>query len=75
MYDLCSRAFWIIRPTMSRTKARKQFRAQTLLHDMAERGIYVCAVSKAGPTLSPTPRQWKPPPSRSPGREASAAAW
>jgi tRNA-splicing ligase RtcB len=36
--------------TMSRTKARKQFRAQTLLHDMAERGIYVRAVSKAGLT-------------------------
>ena len=35
---------------MSRTKARKQFRAQTLLHDMAERGIYVRAVSKAGLT-------------------------
>src|SRR6266511_4671555 len=36
--------------TMSRTKARKQFRAQTLLHDMAERGIYVRAVSQAGLT-------------------------
>jgi tRNA-splicing ligase RtcB len=36
--------------TMSRTKARKQFRAQTLLRDMAERGIYVRAVSKAGLT-------------------------
>jgi tRNA-splicing ligase RtcB len=35
---------------MSRTKARKQFRTQTLLHDMAERGIYVRAVSKAGLT-------------------------
>lgn len=34
--------------TMSRTKARKQFRAQTLLHDMAERGIYVRSVSKRG---------------------------
>ena len=36
--------------TMSRTKARKQFRAETLLHDMAERGIYVRAVSKSGLT-------------------------
>jgi tRNA-splicing ligase RtcB len=36
--------------TMSRTQARKQFRAQTLLQDMAERGIYVRAVSKAGLT-------------------------
>jgi tRNA-splicing ligase RtcB len=34
--------------TMSRTKARKQFRAQALLQDMAERGIYVRAVSKGG---------------------------
>jgi tRNA-splicing ligase RtcB len=36
--------------TMSRTKARKQFRAQTLLQEMAERGIYVRAVSQAGLT-------------------------
>ena len=35
--------------TMSRTKARKQFRAQTLLEEMAERGIYVRAVSEGGP--------------------------
>ena len=34
--------------TMSRAKARKQFRAQTLLQDMAERGIYVRSVSKRG---------------------------
>jgi tRNA-splicing ligase RtcB len=34
--------------SMSRTKARKQFRAQTLLDDMAQRGIYVRAVSKRG---------------------------
>jgi tRNA-splicing ligase RtcB len=34
--------------TMSRTQARKQFRAQTLLQDMAARGIYVRAVSKSG---------------------------
>jgi hypothetical protein len=27
------------------------------------------------PTLSPTPRHWKPPPSRSPVRAACAAAW
>jgi tRNA-splicing ligase RtcB len=34
--------------TMSRTQARKKFRAQTLLQDMAARGIYVRAVSKGG---------------------------
>ena len=34
--------------TMSRTKARQQFHAQTLLQDMAERGIYVRSVSKRG---------------------------
>lgn len=33
---------------MSRTKARKQFRPQALLKDMAERGIYVRSVSKRG---------------------------
>jgi tRNA-splicing ligase RtcB len=36
--------------TMSRTRARKQFRAQTLLQDMAERGIYVRSVSRGGLT-------------------------
>jgi tRNA-splicing ligase RtcB len=35
---------------MSRTQARKQFRAQTLLQDMAERGIYVRSVSRGGLT-------------------------
>jgi tRNA-splicing ligase RtcB len=35
---------------MSRTKARKQFRAQTLLQDMDERGIYVRSVSRGGLT-------------------------
>jgi tRNA-splicing ligase RtcB len=35
---------------MSRTQARKQFRAQTLLQDMAERGIYVRSVSRSGLT-------------------------
>jgi tRNA-splicing ligase RtcB len=34
--------------SMSRTKARQQFHAQTLLQDMAERGIYVRSVSKRG---------------------------
>lgn len=34
--------------TMSRTQARKQFRAKTLLQDMATRGIYVRAVSRSG---------------------------
>jgi tRNA-splicing ligase RtcB len=36
--------------TMSRTRARKQFRAHTLLQDMAERGIYVRSVSRSGLT-------------------------
>jgi tRNA-splicing ligase RtcB len=36
--------------TMSRTKARKEFRAQTLIDNMAERGIYVRTVSKRGLT-------------------------
>jgi tRNA-splicing ligase RtcB len=36
--------------TMSRTKARKQFHAQRLLQDMAERGIYVRSVSRSGLT-------------------------
>jgi tRNA-splicing ligase RtcB len=35
---------------MSRTKARKQFRAQTLLEEMAARGIYVRSVSRSGLT-------------------------
>ncbi len=34
--------------TMSRTQARKHFRAKTLLQDMAARGIYVRAVSNSG---------------------------
>lgn len=34
--------------TMSRTQARKRFRAKTLLQDMAARGIYVRAVSNSG---------------------------
>lgn len=34
--------------TLSRTKARKEFRAQTLIDNMAERGIYVRTVSKRG---------------------------
>jgi tRNA-splicing ligase RtcB len=36
--------------SMSRTRARKQFRAQTLLDEMAQRGIYVRAISKRGLT-------------------------
>lgn len=33
---------------MSRTRARHQFRAHTLLQDMAARGIYVRSVSTRG---------------------------
>jgi RNA-splicing ligase RtcB len=35
---------------MSRTKARQQFRAPTLVADIAERGIYVRSVSRGART-------------------------